>query len=59
MNIHKAIEAMREGASITLPDWDFFGEHIKILDGEIVDEGGNQFYLSPWMIDCDKWIKLP
>lgn len=54
MNIHEAIEAMHEGASITHPDWDI-GEYIKILDGEIVDENDTQFALSPWMIDCNIW----
>ena len=54
MNIHEAHSAMREEKRIRLPDWEE-GSHVTIKDGELVDENGDVFIMSPWWLDCTEF----
>lgn len=57
MEFTDLLNFMRNGGRIQHEEW-CETEYLTIKDGELVDEDGELFTISPWLIDNNGWSKL-
>lgn len=56
-SLEELIEFMYRDGKVTHVDWND-SDYITIKHGEFVDENGNSFCLSPWMLHDLEFIKV-